>query len=88
MTIKAGVAAIPVSAFYKNGKEDKVLRFCFAKKESTLEEAVNRLIKFQSEFQAADKALIRLKMRIFTLFFISDIKTYSYETFGKDYRTK
>lgn len=50
MTTKAGVAAIPVSAFYKNGKEDKVLRFCFAKKESTLEEAVNRLIKFQSEF--------------------------------------
>ena len=40
------VATIPTSAFYKYGKDDKVLRFCFAKKESTLEEAVNRLIKF------------------------------------------
>ncbi len=40
-----GVATIPTSAFYKNGKDDKVLRFCFAKKESTLEEAVNRLLK-------------------------------------------
>lgn len=40
-----GVATIPTSAFYKKGKDDKVLRFCFAKKESTLEEAVNRLLK-------------------------------------------
>ena len=40
------VATIPASAFYKNGKDDKVLRFCFAKKEETLEEAVNRLTKF------------------------------------------
>lgn len=40
-----GVASIPCSAFYKNRKDDKVLRFCFSKKEETLEEAVNRLIK-------------------------------------------
>ena len=39
------VATIPLSAFYVNEKEDKVLRFCFVKKDSTLEEAVNRLIK-------------------------------------------
>lgn len=39
-----GVATIPVSAFYQNPVENKVLRFCFAKKESTLEEAVHRLI--------------------------------------------
>lgn len=45
LTKEAGVATIPVSAFYKDEKEDRVLRFCFAKKESTLEEAVNRLIK-------------------------------------------
>jgi methionine aminotransferase len=45
LTREFGVATIPVSAFYKNSKEDKVLRFCFAKKESTLEEAVNRLMK-------------------------------------------
>lgn len=48
LTRDAGVAAIPTSAFYKNGKDDKVLRFCFAKKESTLYEAVQRLINFQS----------------------------------------
>jgi methionine aminotransferase len=45
LTKEFGVATIPTSAFYKNGKDDKVLRFCFAKKESTLEEAVNNLIK-------------------------------------------
>ena len=39
-----GVATIPVSAFYKTPVENKVLRFCFAKKEETLQEAVNRLI--------------------------------------------
>jgi methionine transaminase len=40
-----GVATIPVSAFYQNGKDDKVLRFCFSKKEETLEQAVERLVK-------------------------------------------
>ncbi len=45
LTKEFGVAAIPVSAFYKNGEDNKVLRFCFSKKESTLEEAVNRLMK-------------------------------------------
>lgn len=48
LTKEAGVASIPTSAFYKNGKENKVLRFCFSKKESTLEEAVERLLKFKS----------------------------------------
>jgi methionine transaminase len=38
-----GVATIPVSAFYKQPRENKVLRFCFAKKESTLEQAVKNL---------------------------------------------
>ena len=46
LTKEAGVATIPVSAFYKNPVNNQVLRFCFAKKESTLEEAVNRLVKF------------------------------------------
>lgn len=45
ITKEHGVATIPVSAFYKDGKDDKVIRFCFAKKESTLEEAVERLKK-------------------------------------------
>lgn len=40
-----GVASIPVSAFYQEGNDNKVLRFCFAKKEETLEQAVERLIK-------------------------------------------
>jgi methionine aminotransferase len=46
LTKEAGLATIPVAAFYKNGVDHKVLRFCFAKKESTLENAVERLIKY------------------------------------------
>ncbi|MFB6456010.1 methionine aminotransferase [Chitinophaga sp. Hz27] len=45
MTKEFGVAAIPVSAFYENGKDDHVLRFCFAKKNETLERAAERLAK-------------------------------------------
>ncbi|HUR64926.1 MAG TPA: methionine aminotransferase [Chitinophagaceae bacterium] len=45
LTKEAGVATIPVSVFYRDGKDDKVLRFCFSKKNETLEEAVNRLMK-------------------------------------------
>ena len=48
LTKKARVATIPTSAFYKDGKDDKVLRFCFSKKEETLNEAVSRLLKFLS----------------------------------------
>jgi methionine aminotransferase len=44
LTKEYGIATIPVSAFYKNGKDDKVLRFCFAKKEETLEKAVKQLV--------------------------------------------
>lgn len=40
-----GVAAIPVSAFYSRNTDCQVLRFCFAKKQETLEKAVERLIK-------------------------------------------
>lgn len=46
LTKEYKVATIPVSVFYSKEKDDKVLRFCFVKKEATLEEAVNRLIKF------------------------------------------
>jgi methionine aminotransferase len=42
---EAGVATIPVSAFYRSGQDDHVLRFCFAKKEETLAQAVERLKK-------------------------------------------
>lgn len=40
-----GVASIPVSAFYTRNTDHKVLRFCFAKKEETLEKSVERLMK-------------------------------------------
>jgi methionine aminotransferase len=43
LTKEYRVAAIPVSAFYQKEKNSQVVRFCFAKKETTLEEAVNRL---------------------------------------------
>lgn len=45
LTREHGVATIPVSAFYSNKKDDKVIRFCFAKKEETLLAAVERLKK-------------------------------------------
>jgi len=45
LTKEYGVATIPVSAFYKEETDNKVLRFCFSKKEATLEEAANRLMK-------------------------------------------
>lgn len=45
LTKEAGVATIPVSAFYHNGKDDKVVRFCFSKQSRTLQQAVERLMK-------------------------------------------
>lgn len=43
LTKEYGVTTIPVSAFYQNGDDNKVIRFCFAKKETTLEKAVAKL---------------------------------------------
>lgn len=43
LTIDYGVATIPVSAFYQDKKDDKVMRFCFAKKEATLDMAIEKL---------------------------------------------
>jgi len=45
ITKEYGVTTIPVSSFYQSGKDDKVVRFCFSKKEETLEKAVERLLK-------------------------------------------
>lgn len=45
LTKEAGVATIPVSAFYRNQKDDRVLRFCFSKKNETLEAAVEKLLR-------------------------------------------
>jgi methionine aminotransferase len=43
LTTEVGVAAIPLSAFYGNGFDQRVVRFCFAKKDDTLNEALQRL---------------------------------------------
>jgi len=43
LTREFGIATIPFSAFYQDGKDDKVLRFCFGKKASTLEAAAEKL---------------------------------------------
>ncbi len=43
LTREVGVAVIPVSAFFHDGHDDRVVRFCFAKKESTLVAAGEKL---------------------------------------------
>ncbi|MDO9164872.1 MAG: pyridoxal phosphate-dependent aminotransferase [Rhodoferax sp.] len=43
LTTEVGVAAIPLSAFYGNGFDQRVVRFCFAKKDETLNAALQRL---------------------------------------------
>ena len=45
LTREIGVAAIPLSAFYGDGFDQRVVRFCFAKREDTLNEALGRLAK-------------------------------------------
>jgi len=45
ITIDHGVASIPTSAFYHDQTDNKVLRFCFAKKDETLEEAAGKLCR-------------------------------------------
>ena len=43
LTVEVGVAAIPLSAFYGDGFDQKVVRFCFAKRDETLNMALSRL---------------------------------------------
>ncbi|MEY3272468.1 MAG: hypothetical protein RLZZ341_1369 [Pseudomonadota bacterium] len=45
LTTEAGVAAIPLSAFYEGGFEQRLARLCFAKKDDTLQRAVERLAR-------------------------------------------
>lgn len=45
LTQEIGVAAIPLSAFYGNATNQQIVRFCFAKKDTTLETAIERLRK-------------------------------------------
>lgn len=49
LTRHAGVATIPVSAFYMDGTDNKVVRFCFAKKEETLRRAAKNLSDFYNK---------------------------------------
>jgi len=43
LTTEVGVAAIPLSAFYKTGFDQRIARFCFAKRDETLQLALERL---------------------------------------------
>ncbi len=45
LTREIGVASIPVSVFYANGEDNRVLRFCFAKSRETLARAAERLCR-------------------------------------------
>lgn len=45
LTVNHKVAVIPVSVFYDDPPEQKLVRFCFAKKEETIEKSVEKLIR-------------------------------------------
>jgi methionine aminotransferase len=45
LIMEYGVAAIPISTFYADGKDQKLIRFCFAKDNATLKEAAKRLCR-------------------------------------------
>ncbi|HEY5123833.1 MAG TPA: aminotransferase class I/II-fold pyridoxal phosphate-dependent enzyme, partial [Ignavibacteria bacterium] len=45
VTKEFGVASIPISVFYSDKKDDKLLRFCFAKNDETLKTAAERLCR-------------------------------------------
>ena len=45
LTEKSGIASIPISVFYGDGTDEKVLRFCFAKDDKTLDQATEILCK-------------------------------------------
>ena len=49
---EAGVASIPVSAFYRDAPEKGYLRLCFAKEDATLDEAIGRLARFRLDRRA------------------------------------
>jgi methionine aminotransferase len=45
LTKEKGIASIPISVFYNSKRDDKILRFCFAKEDQTLERAAEILCK-------------------------------------------
>lgn len=48
LTIEHGVATVPISVFYSNRQDDKIIRFCFAKKEETLKAAIDKLASLKA----------------------------------------
>lgn len=50
LTQKIGVAVIPISVFYSTPLDNKVVRFCFAKTNDTLEQAAERLYQLNKNF--------------------------------------
>lgn len=49
LVIEAGVASIPVSAFYNKGDDFGIIRLCFAKKVETLDAAIERLVRWNQK---------------------------------------
>jgi aspartate/methionine/tyrosine aminotransferase len=47
LTKEYGVATIPISVFYSNKQDDKIIRFCFAKKEETIQAAIEKLARLK-----------------------------------------
>lgn len=45
LTITHKVASVPFSSFYQNKRDENVIRLCFAKKQETLEKAIDNLCK-------------------------------------------
>ncbi|MCX7814282.1 MAG: pyridoxal phosphate-dependent aminotransferase [Tepidimonas ignava] len=45
LTREVGVAAIPLSAFYGDGRNQQLVRLCFAKRDATLDDALQRLAR-------------------------------------------
>jgi aspartate/methionine/tyrosine aminotransferase len=49
LTTEAGVACIPLGAFYEHAEDQGYIRFCFCKRDEVLDEAVNRLSRYFTE---------------------------------------
>ncbi len=53
LTREVGVATIPVSVFYDSPTDHKVIRFCFAKRTETLEQGIEKLVRFAAKLRQA-----------------------------------
>ncbi len=48
LTKEYGLASVPISVFYESGRDERILRFCFAKNDLTLEKAASILCQISS----------------------------------------